>query len=216
MKRLFLVGMITLLAFGLTYAGGERMTKQGTHSLNFMMQGFGTFGVSGSPAGTANGSTMYGFGGSYFLNDDMALRAGVAFHRTNTNTKSTGGETDVTSMGFGIAPALLWYCMGEGSVSGYWGIQGMFGMSSNETKSTPTSGTGSSNKTTYTDFGVGAVIGAQWWAWSQVAFNAEYTLAFGTSSSKNEVSGGTSVDGPTITRFGIDSWSVGLALFFAR
>jgi hypothetical protein len=215
MKKLLLVGMITLLAFGLSYAGGERMTNQGTHSLNFLMNGLGTFGVSGFPSGSSNGSWMYGFGGSYFVATDMAIRAGVAFNRWNENQTTTGGETDETFLQFGIAPALLWYCVGEGAVSGYWGPTVMFGMSSDENKFTPTSGTGSSSKQTYTDFGFGFVMGAQWWAWSQVAFNAEYVLAYNTSSSKFE-SGGSSTDGPTETFIGIYSWSVGLALFFAR
>ncbi|HLB00960.1 MAG TPA: hypothetical protein VJO14_06210, partial [Bacteroidota bacterium] len=79
MKRLLLVGLITLVAFGVTYAGGERMTNQGTHSLNFLMNGLGTFGVMGFPAGTVNGNWMYGFGGAYFIQTDLAIRAGVTF-----------------------------------------------------------------------------------------------------------------------------------------
>ena len=58
-------------------------------------------------------------------------------------------------------------------------------------------------------------MGAQWMAWEQVAFNAEYILAYNSYSSKVE-SGGTTVDGPTVTEFGIYSWSVGLGLFFNR
>ncbi len=217
MKKLLLVCLVLLLAVGLTSAG-ERMTKQGTHSLNFLMNGLGNFGVMGSPAGTANGSYIYGFGGSYFIQDDMAIRTGLAFNRWNENEKNvsvTGDEQDQTWMTFGVMPALLWYCMSEGPVAGYWGPTALFGMSSYESEYTPPTGAASTSKTTYTDFGFGVVVGAQWWAWQQVAFNAEYVLAYNTSSSKFE-SGGTSTDGPTNSGFGIYSWSVGLGLFFNR
>lgn len=214
MKRLLLVALVLLLAVGMTSAG-ERMTKAGTHSLNFMMNGLGSFGVTSSVAAWVGGSSLYGFGGSYFMNDDMAIRAAIAFNRWNSNNKTTGGETDDTEMAFGLSPALLWYCMSEGPVAGYWGPMAMFGMVSDESKFTPTSGTGSSTKTTWTQFGFGAVVGAQWWAWQQVAFNAEYVLAYSSYSSEVE-SGGTTVDGPTVTEFGIYSWSVGLGLFFNR
>lgn len=214
MKRLLLVVLVLLLAVGLSTAG-ERMTKQGTHSINFLINGLGDFGVSSFPVASVGAGTLYGFGGSYFLQDDMAIRAGVAFNRWNQNTKGTTGETDNTEMGFGVSPALLWYCMGEGPVSAYWGPGAMFGMYSDETKFTPTSGTGTSTKQTWTGFGVGIVMGGQWWAWDQVAFNAEYMLSYSSYSSEVE-SGGTTTDGPTVTEFGFSSWSVGLGLFWNR
>jgi hypothetical protein len=219
MKRLLLVAMVLLLAVGLMNAG-ERMTKQGTWSLNFTMNGLGDFGVGGYPASSItdpNGDvlTLYGFGGSYFISDDMAIRAGLAFNNTNYNTKETGGETDVTMMGYGISPALLWYFLGEGPVAAYWGPGVMFGSYSQESEFTPTSGTGSSTKGTLTEFGVGIVMGAQWWAWDQVAFNAEYMLSYNSATSDVE-SAGTTTDGPSITTFGINQWSVGLGLFFNR
>lgn len=217
MKRLLLVGLVLLLAVGLVSAG-ERMTKQGTHSLNFYINGLGNFGVFGVPAGTANGSYLYGFGGSYFLQDDMALRAGVAFNRWHSSEKDyavAGDERNLTEFDFGIMPALLWYCMSEGPVAGYWGPTAFYGMSSDETEYIPPAGASTTTKVSYTDFGFGVVMGAQWWAWDQVAFNAEYILAYTMSSSKVE-SGATSTDGPDITDFGIYSWSVGLGLFFNR
>ena len=219
MKRLLLVAMVLLLAVGMMNAG-ERMTKAGTWALNFTMNGFGDFGVGGFPASSitdANGDvlTLYGFGGSYFLSDDMALRAGVAFNNTNFNTKTTGGETDETFMGYGVSPALLWYFGGEGPVAAYWGPQVMFGSFSNETEFTPTSGTGTSTKQTATQFGVGLVMGAQWWAWDQIAFNAEYVLGYNSATSDVE-SAGTTTDGPTITSFGINQWSLGLGIFWNR
>ena len=214
MKRLLLVCLVVLLAVGLTTAG-ERMTKQGTHSLNFLINGLGDFGVNGFPAAMVAGGTMYGFGGSYFMNDDMAIRTGIAFNRWNQNSTVPTGEFDDTEFGFGISPALLWYCLGEGAVSGYWGPTATFGMFSDESKFTPTTGTGTSTKQSWTQFAFGVVLGAQWWAWDQVAFNAEYVVAYSSASSEVE-SGGTTVDGPTVTEFGIYEWSVGLGLFFNR
>lgn len=214
MKRLLLVAVILLVAVGVMNAG-ERMTKQGTWSLNFTMNGLGDFGVGGVPAASISGSTLYGFGGSYFLNDDMAIRAGIGFRNYNENSETTGGESDYTEMGFGISPAFLWYFGGEGPVAAYWGPALMFGMYSEEDEFTPTSGTGTSTSQNWTEFGAGVVMGAQWWAWDQVAFNAEYMLAYNSASSDVE-SGGTTTDGPTVTTFGIGYWSVGLGVFFNR
>jgi hypothetical protein len=212
MKRLLLVGLVLLLVVGLASAGE---TKQGTMSLNFLINGLGTFGVTGTTAGTANGGYLYGFGGSYYIQNDMALRLGLAFHTGTSSEKDyevTGDENKVTDMAFGIQPALLWYFMNEGPVSGYWGPTVLFGMSSHEVEYIPPAGASQTNKTSYTDFGAGLVMGAQWMAWEQVAFNAEYVLAYATASSTHDISG-TSTDGPTISGFGIYSWSVGVSLF---
>jgi hypothetical protein len=212
MKRLLLVGLVLLLAVGLVSAG-ERMTKQGTYSLNFTFQGLGDFNVGPSPAGWNQGQNQYGFGGSYFLNDDMALRAGVAFSRSNTNAKYTGGEVDDTEMGFGFYPALLWYCTGDGPVAAYWGPTVFFSQYSHEIANSPV--LASDYKDTWTGFGAGIVMGAQWWAWDQVAFNAEYMVSYSSFTSKHE-SGSTSTDNPSDTEFGIGQWSLGLGLFFNR
>jgi hypothetical protein len=215
MKRVLLVAMVVLLAVGVMNAG-ERMTKNGTWSLNFTMNGLGDFGVIGAPAAGIQGvGTLYGFGGSLFLNDDMALRVALGFNNNNTNTKNTAGETDHTEMGFGATPALLWYFGGEGPVAAYWGPAVSYGMFSVKDETTPTAGTGTSTTTTASQFGVGLIMGAQWWAWDQVAFNAEYLLAYNSATSDVE-SGGTTTDGPTVTNIGISQWSVGVGLFFAR
>lgn len=221
MKRLLLVGLILVVAAGLTFAGGKRMTTKGTHSLYFTMNGLGDFGIGSYPAGMISAwddgdiatSRMYGFGGSWFFQDDMAVRAGISFGRQNANDKYSGGEVDITWMQYALTPALLWYCMSEGSVAGYWGGYLSYAHGSYEVENSPAST--SDFKDSWDGFGVGLLLGAQWWAWDQVAFNAEYMAGFQSSSSKVE-SGGTSSDGPTITEFGISSWAVGLGFFFDR
>lgn len=221
MKRLLLVAMILLLAVGVMNAG-ERMTKQGTWSLNFTINGLGDFGVIGvpvsdisyvtSPTGPIQSLTLYGVGGSYFLNDDMALRANLAFNSSNVTNEVTGNEQDVTAQGWGITPALLMYMGGDGPVAAYWGPQVGYGMFTITDENPPA---GPEGKLTGTTFSVALVMGAQWWAWDQVAFNAEYGLGYVSSSSELE-GGGTTVDGPSTTDFGITSWSVGLGVFFNR
>jgi opacity protein-like surface antigen len=224
MKRLLLVAMIVLLAVGVMNAG-ERMTKAGTWSLNFTVNGLGDFGVIGAPVSSVTffdenanlqSATLYGFGGSYFLNDDMALRANLTFNNTNQNVKNTGGESDLTMQAWGITPAFLWYMGGDGPVAAYWGPQVSYSMISAESETTPVSGTGTTETGKGTTFGVGVVMGAQWWAWDQVAFNAEYTLGYSSTTTEYEVTGGTTSDGPTFTDFGISNWAVGLGFYFAR
>jgi hypothetical protein len=95
-----------------------------------------------------------------------------------------------------------------GSISPYWGLEGQFGWLKNTFK--PAGGTESSNSGTV--FGAGAFMGAEWWAFDGVSFNAEYNLSFTSGSTKSEAAG-VSTDGPSTTTVGISSWAVGLNVY---
>ncbi len=212
MKRLLLVAVVLLLAVGVMSAGEM---KQGTMSLNFTINGLGNFGVTGAPSATADLDQIFGFGASYYIQDDMFLRLGLGFANANINQKDvivTGDEQDNTVMFFGIQPALLWNFMNEGNVSGYWGPQVMYGMASNSQDYTPPTGAVQSTSVDYTDFGAGVVVGATWTPWDQVGFSAEYGFMYASSSSSSD-NGTTTTDGPSLTGFGISSWAVALNLY---
>lgn len=211
MKRMLSVLIALMLVASMTYAGTP-MTAQGDRALSFLMEGFGDFGIHGLAAGSAGPYSMYGFGGRYFISENTEIRAGVAFNSRSTTTKTTSGDFKNNLTQIGLAPAILWHCPAAGAVSPYWGFEGQFGWAK-DTDTPPSPGVESSDS--YTSFGLAGVLGAEWFPWDGVSFNAEYNLGFRSSTSKSE-SGGTSVDGPTVTEIGIGSWAVGINVFLGR
>lgn len=199
MKRVLLVSFL-LVMFASLALSGTPVTKAGTHGLWFKMNGLGDFGVTGV--------APYTFGGHYFIQDDMALRLGLGF---NLSTSSDDGppKYETTDMLFGVYPALLWYCVSSGPVSGYWGPMVAFQTQTYEEKVDGTTVTGS--KASYTAWGVGFVVGAHYWAMDMLSFNAEYSLSY--LSSSGEIGGS---DTPTFNDIGINSWGVGLNWWFDR
>ena len=209
MRRMLLIFLVLIVSGSLIYAG-EPKTKRSERELFFMMNGFGDFGIIGAHAATVSApavgtNRLYGAGGRLYVSDELALRAAVAGDYERTSTKTTAGDNTTTETAIGIEPALEWHCPAVGPISPYWGVLAQFGWVKGE--NTPPGGTASSASGTY--FGAGFMLGAQWWAFDGVAFNAEYNLRFRSTSSKTE-SGGVSTDGPTVTEIEIDTWAVGV------
>ena len=220
MRRLLLV-LLVVAAFASMSFAGSPMTNQGDKALTFVISGLGTFGVSGPaaasfPSGGFVSGTVYGAGGKYFLSKDMALRGVLAFSSTSVTDKVFNGTAyvDDKTSAFAIAlmPGLEWHFMNAATVSPYWGIEAQFGyLSSTHTPPAPAN----EDKVTGTQFGAAAFMGAEWYPWDGVSFMAEYQLGFATTSSKSE-SGGVSVDGPSVTSFGISSFAVGINLYLGN
>lgn len=204
MKKLLLVLFIMAFAANMMFAGTP-MTNQGDKQIGFIVNGLGSFGVSGVNSGFING-----LGFNYFLSKDMALRANLGFGTTTTKTPAgTAGDNENTQTAIGVRPGLVWHCAPvAGSISPYWGIEGQFGWIKSSFK--PAGGTESSNSGTM--FGAGVFMGGEWYAWDGISFNAEYNLSFMSTSTKSEAAG-TSTDGPSTTSIGISSWAVGLNIY---
>jgi hypothetical protein len=223
MKRLLLVGILTVLAAGVLSAGTPT-TSAGDWNLFWSMNGFGDFGVTGAHVASVSSSffsgTVNGLGGAYFLSDGMALRVALGFMNDNETITGTAGETDITDMTFGINPALLWYFAQTGPVSAYWGPFVSYAMGSSNTTFTPSGGgTGSETDGSASQFGAGVVVGGQWWAFDAVSFAAEYYLGFtSTTGELTTSSGGTSTttNAPDQTTFGIYSWAVSVNIHPGR
>ena len=206
MKKLLLVLFIMAFAANMMFAGTP-MTNQGDKSLGFLVNGLGSFGVTG----VNSGAGINGFSMNYYISKDMALRANIGFGTSTTKspTGTPAGDNENTGTAIGVRPGLMWHCPPvAGSISPYWGLEAEFGWIKNTFK--PAGGTESSNSGTL--FGAGAVMGAEWYPWDGISFNAEYNLSFTSSSTKSEA-GGVSTDGPSNTSIGISSWAVGLNVY---
>jgi len=213
MKKLLLVLFIMVVSANIAFAGTP-MTNQGDHALSFYVNGLGDFGVGEVWVAGASGlGNIYGFGGKYFMSQDMALRANLGFGTSTVKTPAgTAGDNESTNLEIALRPGLEWHCPPvANSISPYWGFEAMFGYAKNTFK--PAGGTESN--TSGQVFGAGVFAGAEWFPWDAISFNAEYGLGFSSSSTKSE-SGGVSVDGPTYTNIGIMSWAVGLNVYMGN
>jgi hypothetical protein len=207
MKQLLLVLFIVVVAANVAFAGAP-MTAKGDKSIGFWMNGLGDFGVGG--VNVAGG--IQGLSFRYYLSQDMALRANVGFGTATTKTpQGTAGDNENTGTAMAFRPGLVWHSATvAGSISPYWGIEGMFGWQKNSFKP---AGGGAETSNSGTLFGAGVFMGGEWYAWDGISFNAEYNLGFTSTTSKTEA-GGTSVDGPSTTSIGISSWAVGLNVYW--
>jgi len=218
MKRVLFALFLVVISLNLTVAGTP-MTDQGTKALSFAINGLGTFGV-----GSLTGSSLYaggtgpyyliGAGGKYYLSKDMELRGVLTFNMNSEQDKdATGANTDkITTTGFGLSPALLWHMPPAGAVSPYWGAMVQFGYA----KKTDTPASGTETSGSGTTFGLGAVMGAEWFAWDGVSFNAEYQLTFNTNSQSVVNGAGTTIDKTSYTNFGISSFGVGINVYLGQ
>ncbi|MBI1804827.1 MAG: hypothetical protein HY033_13810 [Ignavibacteriae bacterium] len=211
MKAMLFILFALVLTTSIMFAGTP-MTSQGDKALTFTINGLGNFGVSGVPAVSAPGlGTLYGAGGKYFVSQDMAFRTIVAFNNYSTTVKTGSGDDKNSTTWIGIAPGLEWHMAAAGAVSPYWGLMADFGWA----KNTHTPPTGSETSSSGTSFGAAALLGAEWYAFDGVSFNAEYQFGFSTTSTKTNPGTGD-VDGPSYTTFGINSWAVGINVYLGH
>lgn len=205
MKKMLLVLFALVVLANLSFAGTP-VTNQGERGLIFMINGLGDFGLQGLHVVNVPGNNLYGFGGKYYISNNTELRVALNFNSRTITTKTPGGDIKDNWTTIGIAPALLWHCPPAGPVSPYWGLMGEFGMS--KYTNTPIA-PGVESSSSGTAFGLAGVLGAEWWAFDNVSFTAEYNVGVNAGSTKSE-SGGVSTDGPSYLNFGISSWAVGL------
>ncbi len=189
MKKILILALAITMAFGLTLAQDVNPAiHSGAKSLNFTFSGLGAFGLGASGlAGIQYFSP--GFGASYFLNNDAALRIGFqiavpsATSPANPPAGKPGTDATQSAFSFGVAGDYLMY-MGSSRVRPFAG--GGLYIATNSTDEKTGSGTNDGtgfvqteiknnvngvnmNGTNYlggTDFGIRAIIGAEFFVYS--------------------------------------------------
>ena len=183
MKKSTLLLLAAVLVCGSLSAQDVRpVLKSGAKSLNFTFGGLGTFGISG--AGVSGGLGM-----SFFTSSDAAFRIGLqaAYNKSTTPYPATDGGADGTSstLGLGVGVDYLMYMNAlTPRVKPYWGLGVQFGMSSSDVKPpiSNTAGNGSLTETKNgngnegTTIGVGGILGAEFFLYSELSLSAEYNL----------------------------------------
>jgi len=173
--------------------------KSGAKSINFTFGGLGTFGLTG--AGVSGGIS-----GSYFLGKESAVRLGVQvlsrstttpWNDFTTNGTNPGSDGSTSLFAFGVGADYLMYIGGiTPRVRPYVGVGLRVISQTSDTKpavatSSPAgtlvetkNGTGGDGLT----FGSAAIIGAEFFLWSEISLSAEYQLnLYSMTSSSDQV-----------------------------
>jgi opacity protein-like surface antigen len=217
MKKLLVVMLVTFMVCGVVLAQDfQPAAKSGAKSLNFTFAGLGAFGIGA--AGVPNFSKFNpGFGVSYFLSSDAALRLGLqiaipsATIPANPAAGKTGTDATQSAFSAGVAVDYLMYLYGmTPRVKPFAGLGVAFATNSttekdginDNTNFTQTEIKNNSNGvningTAYqagTGLALTAIVGAEFFIYSELSISAEYDLnLFGTQSASDQVK----TQGPT-------------------
>ena len=154
--------------------------KAGAKSLNFTFAGLGGFGIGAS--GPLKGN-FAGFGASYFLSNDAAVRGALQVGLASTSTPSnapsgqSGTDGSTSAFTFGLAADYLMY-MNAGRVRPYMGAGINFSTSTSDVKN-PVVGNVAQDEIkggTPTTFGLAGIMGAEFFVYSEISLSAEYQL----------------------------------------
>lgn len=135
MKKLLIVMLAVVMMCGAAFAQDfQPAAKAGAKSLNFTFAGLGAFGIGATGPGG-------GFGVSYFLTNDAALRLGFQIalpsmtSPANPGVGKTGTDGSASAFSFGIGADYLMYMYGmTPRVKPYMGLGVRFGMVSTDEK----------------------------------------------------------------------------------
>ena len=203
-------------------------TKSGSLAFLFSFGGFGSFGMNGFPISSfdlsAGGQTLpngiiNAGGGKWFFNDGMALRGLLGF-RIDTKgdadpTKDSAGKTSSSIRGIAIGVEIHYDAIY--SVSPYIGAQIIFGGASIDNQKT-VAGKTVENKESATSFGLGPLIGFDWYFIDGIALGGEYMLAYNSQSltitSPDAAGAAVTKDNPTASKIFISSLNVHLVVHF--
>ncbi|MGE5315012.1 MAG: outer membrane beta-barrel protein [Acidobacteriota bacterium] len=181
-KLLTLLTLLLVTAGSLSAQDFRPAVRSGARSLNFTFGGFGAFGIAG--AGVSGG-----LGVSYFASSDVAYRLGLQAVYNKTTQPWTdaapGSEGSTSNFGLGLGVDYLMYMSGMTSrVRPYWGVgvNVIYNTSSVKPPVALSAGTGTLIETRNGSdndgltFGVGGILGAEFFLYPELSLSAEYDL----------------------------------------
>jgi opacity protein-like surface antigen len=176
MKKVLMLALAIAMVVGIASAQDVNPAiHQGAKSMNFTFNGLGNFGIG--PTGPSAG-----IGGTYFLSNEAAIRAGfqlgIATSSTPANAPAgfTGTDGSSSAMSFGIGADYLMY-MNAGRVRPYWGAGFNFTTASSDVKYATIGATQDEQKgNTPTTVTLAGFMGAEFFIYSELSFSAEYQL----------------------------------------
>jgi hypothetical protein len=201
------------------------ITASGSAAFMFSLNGLGDFGFGGPivgstslTEGTINSSSvstvtggslvMPGVGAKFFVSDNTALRVALAFRlyedgKENIGNTAGGGPGKVQRNTTGINFGGEYHFRPLYSTSPYLGALISFVTDNFKRVYTPEGTPTMTTNLKSTSFGVGAVVGFNWFFTRGLALGGEYGLGFTSTSSVFEFPGTPKQDEPTNTDVGM-------------
>jgi hypothetical protein len=201
------------------------ITASGSAAFLFSLNGLGDFGFGGPIVGgtaltdqqisagqtisnTGGNAMMPGVGAKFFVSDNTALRVALAFRlyedgKENIGNATVGGPGKVQRNTTGINFGGEYHFRPLYSTSPYLGALISFVTDNFKKTYTPDGSASMVTNLKSTSFGVGAVVGFNWFFTRGLALGGEYSLGFTSTSSVFEFPGTTKQDEPTNTDVGM-------------
>jgi hypothetical protein len=188
MKKLIVLIIAVLTA--LSTLGAQEVkpaAKAGAKSLNFTFGGLGVFGIG--PAGVNGGISV-----SYFLSNDAAVRLGLQgvsnsstqpWNDLSGNGTSPGSDGSASTFGLGVGADYLVYVTAmTPRVKPYLGAGVFVALNSSDTKPALSNAAGNAaitetkngNGNEGLSFGLGGIVGAEFFLYPEISLSAEYQL----------------------------------------
>jgi len=178
LKHLSFIALAALVLTNITSAQDTKTkSSAGDFGLMFDLGGLADLALNGIGGGDTTVGGLGAFGAKYYFANNVAGRLILGF----TSESIEGG---VGSTGIVVAPGVLVNLASRGPVAGYIGGQLQFYHNSFDLDSL--NGLPFANTTTLTSFAVEAVIGAEWFPWSNLSLSGEYGLSYSTTSTSSE------------------------------
>ena len=198
MKKLLIVMLAVVMVCGAAFGQDfVPAAKAGAKSLNFTFAGLGAFGIGA--AGVTGG-----FGVSYFMSNDAALRLGLQVKMTSSTTPwndnsgngtNPGSDGTASTFSLGVGADYLMYMYGmTPRVKPYMGLGFSIGMNSSDTKPgvSNTAGNGTvtevknGNGNEGLTLGLMGIAGAEFFLYPELSLSAEYQLNLFALTSKSD------------------------------
>ncbi len=199
MKKLLIVLLAVVMVCGAAFAQDfQPAAKAGAKSLNFLFGGLGAFNFG------AAGGNFGGFGVSYFMSNDAALRLGLQIKSNSSTTPwndnsgngtNPGSDGSASTFGLGVSADYLMYMYGmTPRVKPYTGLGVFLTMNSSDTKpgvsNTAANGTQTEvkngNGNEGLSFGLAGFAGAEFFLYPEVSISAEYALNLFSTTSRSD------------------------------
>jgi hypothetical protein len=198
-------------------------TKAGSTAFMFTFGGLGSFGMNGFPiesfslsvAGEMLSASIFGGGGKWFFMDNLALRGMIGLTTQSKGNVDSAGKT--TSAIYGFAGGVEKHFDAISSVSPYVGAQITFAHASLDNQKTVANQI-KENKETASSFGIGPLIGFDWYFTSGLAIGGEFMLVYSsvsiTDTNPDATGAPVAKDNPSTTQIIISSANVHLVVHF--
>ena len=198
-------------------------TKAGSTAFMFTFGGLGAFGMNGFPiesfaltaAGETLNTTLIGGGGKWFFMDELALRGLFGIITQSKGNVDSIGKT--SSVMYGFSGGVEKHFDAIGAVSPYVGAQLTLAYASLDNQKSVGNKT-IENKETASTFGIGPLIGFDWYFTNGLAIGGEFMLAYSTTSTSvttpNATGTSVTTDNPTASQIIISSANVHLVVHF--